>query len=186
MSLFRTSTHIPRMICVFLQIGALIPLGIFAATIVSRLRFLGIRAAGPNIALFGGFLTVFNSMAAGFTTWASIHPGVSQDLMVTPAFDYLSYAFGGPGFSIPMGLLMAGVCIPAAFRKLLPKWLVVFGLVLAVAGELSWFNLVFPQALFLIPLVRFPGFIWLIATGFLLPKKIIAERDVPHAPAIAA
>ncbi len=28
------------LICVFLQIGALIPLGIFAATIVSRLRFL--------------------------------------------------------------------------------------------------------------------------------------------------
>src|SRR5262245_40362221 len=48
------------LICVFLQIGALIPLGIFAATIVSRLRFLGIDAAGPNIALFGGFMTVFN------------------------------------------------------------------------------------------------------------------------------
>ena len=56
----------------FLQIGALIPLGIFAATIVSRLRFLGVDAAGPNIALFGGFMTVFNSMAAGFTTWAMI------------------------------------------------------------------------------------------------------------------
>jgi hypothetical protein len=154
------------LICVFLQIGALIPLGIFAATIVSRLRFLGIDAAGPNIAVFGGFMTVFNSMAAGFTTWAT------QDVTITPALNYLSYALGGPGFSIPMGLLMAGVCVPAAFRKLLPKWLIAFGLLLAVAGELSWFNLVFPQALFLIPLVRFPGFIWLIATGFMLPKAV--------------
>jgi hypothetical protein len=174
------------LICVFLQIGALVPLGIFAAAIVSRLRFLGITAAGPNIALFGGFLTVFNSMAAGFTAWAMIHPGVTQDLTITPALNYLSYASGGPGFSIPMGLLMAGVCIPAMVHKLLPKWLIVFGLVLAVAGELSWFNLVFPQALFLIPLVRFPGFIWLIATGFLLPKRIIASRDIQHVPAIAA
>jgi hypothetical protein len=58
------------LICVFLQIGAQIPLGIFAASVVSRLRFLGIEAAGPNIALFGGFLAVFNSMASGFTTWA--------------------------------------------------------------------------------------------------------------------
>jgi hypothetical protein len=32
---------------------------------------------------------------------------------------------------------MAGVSIPAAFLKLLPKWIVVFGLVLAVIGELS-------------------------------------------------
>jgi hypothetical protein len=45
-------------------------------------------------------------------------------------------------------------------------------LVLAVIGELSWFNLILPQALLLIPLTRFPGFIWLIATGFLLPKSL--------------
>jgi len=52
----------------------------------------------------------------------------------------------------------------------LPKWVVVLGLVLAVSGELSWFNMITPKALFLIPLTRFPGFIWLIATGFMLPK----------------
>ena len=147
-----------------------IPLGIYAASIVSRLRFLGIRAAGPNIALFGGFMTVFNGIAAGFTVWAMIHPGVTNDVPLTTALYYLSYALGGPGFSIPIGLLIAGVCIAAAFNRLLPKWLIAFGLLLAVAGELSWLNLVFPQVLFLIPLVRFPGFIWLIATGFMLPK----------------
>jgi hypothetical protein len=172
-SYFQTHT-MAVLICVFLQIGSLIPLGIFTATVVSRLRFLGIEAAGPNIALFGGFMTVFNGVAAGFTVWAMIHPGVTQDAAVTTALYYLSYAFGGPGFSVPMGLLMAGVCIPAVFLKLMPKWIVALGLVLAVAGELSWLNLVFPKALFLIPLVRFPGFIWLIATGFALPK--VARR----------
>jgi hypothetical protein len=44
-SYFHThSTNV--LICVFLQIGAQIPLGIFAASIVSRLRFHGIDAAG--------------------------------------------------------------------------------------------------------------------------------------------
>jgi hypothetical protein len=71
-----------------------------------------------------------------------------------------------------MGLLIAGVCIPALFAKLLPRWIVALGLVLAFAGELSWLNLVFPQALFLIPLVRFPGFIWMIAVGFALPSVV--------------
>jgi hypothetical protein len=173
------STHQTAvLICVFLQFGALIPLGIFTATAVSRLHFLGVKAAGAYIALFGGFMTVFDGAAAGFTVWAMVHPGVTQDLTLTPALYYLSYAFGGPGFSIPMGLLIAGLCIPAAFMKLLPKWLVVFGLVLAVAGELSWLNLVFPQALFLIPLVRFPGFIWLIATGFALPKTVARGQAI--------
>ncbi|HLH09282.1 MAG TPA: hypothetical protein VKW78_18745 [Terriglobales bacterium] len=170
-SFFHTH-HAAVLICVALQIGALIPLGIFAAAVVSRLRFLGINAAGPNIALFGGFLTVFNGMAAGFTVWTMIHPGITLDVTLTTALYYLSYAFGGPGFSIPMGLMIAGICVPAGFRKLLPKWLVAFGLLLAVAGELSWLNLIFPGAIFLIPLVRFAGFVWLILAGFMLPGSI--------------
>jgi len=168
---------------VFLQSGALIPLGIFTASIVSRLRFLGIDAAGPNIALFGGFMTVFNGVAAGFTVWAMVHPGITQDVTLTTALYYLSYAFGGPGFSVPMGLLMAGICIPAALRKLLPKWIVAFGLLLAIAGELSWLNLIFPKVLFLIPLVRFPGFIWLIATGFMLPSAVAQPSSPGEVPA---
>src|SRR5262249_26070639 len=49
-------TH-PRdvLMCAFLQFGSAIPLGLFTAAIVSRLRFLGVRAAGPFLGLFGGF-----------------------------------------------------------------------------------------------------------------------------------
>src|SRR3974390_3363309 len=107
------------LICVFLHIGSMIPLGIFTATVVSRLRFLGVEAAGPNIALFGGFMTVFSGFAAGFTVWAMIHSGVTQDATLTTALYYLSYAFGGPGFSVPMGLLMAGGGVPAGFLILI-------------------------------------------------------------------
>ena len=95
--------------CIFLQTGATVCLGLFTAVIVSRLQFLGIRAAGVYIALFGGFLTVFNSMAASFAVWTLIRPAVAQTPSSILALNYLSYAFGGPGFSIPMGLLMAGV-----------------------------------------------------------------------------
>jgi hypothetical protein len=42
------------LLCAFLQFGSAVPLGLFTATIVSRLRFLGVRAAGAQIALFGG------------------------------------------------------------------------------------------------------------------------------------
>jgi hypothetical protein len=76
---------------------------------------------------------------------------------------------------------MAGVSVTAAFMKLLPKWVIVFGLILAAAGELSWLYLAFPRLLFLIPLVRFPGFIWLIAVGFLLPKA----RTLSHSEALS-
>jgi hypothetical protein len=39
----------------FFFFGSPVPLAIYAATVVSRLRYLGVRAAGTNIALFGGF-----------------------------------------------------------------------------------------------------------------------------------
>jgi hypothetical protein len=89
---------------------------------------------------------------------------------VVIALYFLAYGLGGPGFSIPMGLLIAGISVTAAFMKLLPKWLIVFGLILAAAGELSWLHLVFPKLLFLVPLTRFPGFIWIVAVGLAMPR----------------
>lgn len=163
-------THAAKVLaCVFLQTGASICLGLFTAVITSRLHFLGVRAAGVHIALFGGFLTVFDGLAAGFATWALIHPAVVPNGPVLLGLYYFSFALGGPGFSVPMGLLMAGVSVTSAFRKLLPRWLVILGLVLAAAGEMSVFYFLTPKLLFLIPLTRFPGFIWIVSVGFRMP-----------------
>jgi hypothetical protein len=159
------------LMCAFLQFGAAVPLGLFVASTVSRLQFLGVRAAGVVIALFGGFMTAIDMAAAAMILWVMAYPGIAQDAALVRALYYVSYAFGGPGFSVPFGLFVAGVSVAAGFAKLIPKWLVGSGLVLAVIGELSWFNLVSPQALPLIPLTRFPGFVWLIASGFLLPNR---------------
>lgn len=155
--------------CAFLQFGAAIPLGIFTASVVSRLQFLGVRAAGGFIALFGGLMTAFDIAACALIMWVMAYPGIAQDPAILRALYYLAFAFGGVGFSVPLGLLIAGICIPAAFMRLLPRWQVVLGLVLAVIGESSWLTLIIPKALPLIPLTRFPGFIWLIVAGFTLP-----------------
>jgi hypothetical protein len=156
--------------CLVLQFGAMICLGLFTAVVVSRLHFLGARAAGTYIALLGGFLVVADAIAGSMAMWAMLRPGVIESPSMVLGLYYLGFGLGGPGFSVPMGLLIAGVSVTAAFMKLLPRWVIALGLVLATAGELSWLHLAFPKLLFLIPLVRFPGFVWLIAVGFLLPK----------------
>jgi hypothetical protein len=137
-----------------------------------------VRAAGPTIALFGGLATSFNLAVSALILWVMAYPGIAQDAAVLRALYYLSYAFGGVGYSVPLGLLIAGVSVSAAFMKLLPKWIVILGLVLAVVGELSWLNLIFPRALFLVPLTRFPGFVWLIAAGFQLPTSRATSTSV--------
>lgn len=168
---FRNHQHNVLM-CAFFQLGAAIPLGLFTATIVSRLKFLGTKAAGANIALFGGFMTAFNLGVSSLILWVMSYPGIAQEVTINRALYYMVFAIGGVGYSVPLGLLIAGISVTAFFMKLLPKWLTVFGLLLAVIGELSWLSLIFPKLLPLIPLTRFPGFIWLIITGFMLPKAI--------------
>ena len=160
------------LLCAFLQFGSAIPLGIFTASAVSRMRFLGINAAGPNIALFGGFATSILMMANSMALWTLTYPGITDDHVVTQALYYLSFGLGGPGYSVSLGLLLAGLSVPALFGKLTPKWIAILGLVLAAIGELSWLSMEFPAAVPLIPLTRFPGFVWMIAMGFALPRSI--------------
>lgn len=155
--------------CAFFQFGSVIPLGIFTATMTSRIRFLGGRVAGVDIALFGGFLTAFSVVISSMILWTMAYPGVAADVNVLRALYYLSFAIGGVGYSVPLGLLIAGVALTSLFMKTLPRWLTISGLLLAIIGELSFLTLVNPAFLPLIPLTRFPGFVWLVLAGFKLP-----------------
>jgi hypothetical protein len=122
------------LLCAFFHFGAAIALGIFTATVVSQLRFLGARVAGTYIALFGGLATALNMMSSASVLWIMAHPGIVQDATRVQALYYLQYVFGGPGFSVPLGLLMAGVSIPSGLGVL--KAAGALGLVIGI-GVLS-------------------------------------------------
>lgn len=157
-------------LCAFFQFGAAIPLGIFAATVVSRMQFLGSTAAGNHISLFGGFLTAFNLAFSAMMMWVMAYPGIASDAALIRCLYYVVFITGGAGYSVPLGLLIAGIAVQSWFMKTLPRWLAIMGIVLAVVGEVSSLYMVFPGLLFAIPLTRFPAFIWLILVGFRLPK----------------
>ena len=82
-----------------------------------------------------------------------------------------AFLAGGPAFAALFGLLAAGVSISAGITRQLPRWVMWLGLFVAVAGELSTLSLVFPPAAVLLPLTRFPGLVWLIGAGILLPDS---------------
>jgi hypothetical protein len=116
-------------------------------------------------------------MAAASVLWAMTYPDVAKDAAVIQALYRIQFALGGPGFSVPFGILIAGVSVTSWFYRLLPKWFLIVGFLIAAAGGLSWIEILVPRALPLIPLTRFPGFIWLIAAGFLLPSTIKSDRS---------
>lgn len=168
----------PVSLCAFLQFGSAIPFAIFTAAIVTRMRTLGSDVAGLRIAFVGGILASINEAISGAVIWVMGHPVIAQVPALTQSFHYLAVVFGGPGFTMPQGLLMAGISIPALSVKRMSKAMAAFGLLLAVIGELSWFSMLSSRAGILIPLARWPGFLWLIAAGFSLSKNSLAAEEV--------
>jgi hypothetical protein len=121
----------------FLLFASAIPLGLFAVTMVSRLRFLGVRAAGTNIALFGGLTAAQALILSGLSGWVLSLPEVAGSASLVKAVFFLSFLFGGTAYAVGFGLLAAGVSVTSYFYGLLPRWLFAFGMVIAVAGEFS-------------------------------------------------
>jgi len=161
----------------FFLFASAIPLGVSAVTMVNRLRFMGVKAAGTNIALFGG-LTAANALIfSGLFGWVLSVPDVAASVPLVRAITFLSFLFGGTAYAAGFGLLAAGVSITSYFSRLLPRWLVAVGMVVAVAGEFSTFSLIAYPANFLLPITRYLGFIWLICaavklTGHNRPAQI--------------
>ena len=156
----------------FLQFGASIPLGIYTATIVSRMQFFGLRVAGVHIALFGGLSASFFLALSALIQWVLAQDGIAVSGVPARTLHHLAFATGGFGHVVPLGLLLAGISVAAGLTRRLPRWMMVFGIVVAAIAELSSLGLVFPTAMVLLPLARFPALVWIVCAGAILPDSI--------------
>ena len=154
----------------FFLFGSAVPFGIFAVTTVSRLRFMGVRAAGTNIALLGGLIATIALILSGSAGWVLSVPEVLASAQVVKAISFLNFLLGGVVFAVGFGLLAAGVSVTSHFMRLLPRWLVVLGMLLAITGELSSFSLIAYPANFFIPITRYLGIIWMLSVAVALTK----------------
>jgi hypothetical protein len=154
----------------FFLFGSAVPFGIFAVTMVSRLRFMGVRAAGTNITLLGGLVATIALFLSGIAGWILSMPDVSASVAVVKAINSLSFLCGGVLYAMGFGLFAAGVSVTSYFTRLLPRWLTFLGIVLAITGELSWFSLIAYPANFFIPITRFVGFIWMLLAAIALTR----------------
>ncbi|MGA9465890.1 MAG: hypothetical protein WBV28_24075 [Terracidiphilus sp.] len=155
----------------FFLFGSAIPFGIFAVTTVSRLRFMGVRAAGTNIALLGGLIATIALILSGSVGWILSVPEVLASAAVVKAVNFLNFLLGGVVFAVGFGLLAAGVSVTCYFMRLLPRWLVAFGMLIALTGELSSLSLVAYPANFFIPATRYLGLIWMFSVAVALARE---------------
>ena len=164
----------------FCELASAIPLGIFAVTTVSRLRFLGVRAAGESIAFLGGIGVTVMLILSALASWSLTRPGVAETTGAVPALQAISFAGGGPGFAVLLGLFIAGVSVTAGLYKLMPRWLMGLGIVVAIACELASLCLLNFKAAYFIPVGRFGSIVWMIGVSLNLPARItssVAETE---------
>lgn len=145
----------------FFELISAIPLGIFMAVSISRLRFLGIRSAGEQIAALGAIATPMMLAGSAMATWSLTRPGVAAAPGAVEALQSLGFDGGGPGFAVFLGLFLAGVSVSAGMSKLIPSWLMWLGIVVAAAGELSSFTLLNFTAGYFIPVTRYLSILWM-------------------------
>jgi hypothetical protein len=161
----------------FCELSSAVLLGLFVAVTVSRLRFLGVRAAGEVIALCGGVGATVMLMLSALWGWSVTRPGIASADGDVSLLQALSFAGGGPGFVVPLGLFVAGVSITAGLHRLIPRWLMWLGILIAIACELASLTLIFWNAAYFIPVGRFVGVVWMIAVAVTLPTKVASERE---------
>ncbi len=164
----------------FFELGSAVTLGVFISTVISRLRFLGIRAAGESIAFLGGTCATVMLLVSALASWSITRPGIVEEDGAVRALQALGYVGGGPGFAVPFGLFLAGVSISAGLSKVIPRWLMVLGLFLALACEFASLSLTYFPAGYLIPVGRFGSVVWMIAVALTLPAVIPASASQPE------
>jgi hypothetical protein len=94
------------------------------------------------------------------------------------AIVFLNFLFGGVVFAVGFGLFAAGVSVTSHYMRLLPRWMVVLGMVVAIAGELASFSLIAYPANFFIPVTRYLGVIWMISVAIALTKAPVTIPEM--------
>jgi hypothetical protein len=174
-SYFQQNPEAVRFASLF-QFGSAVPLGIFAATVYARQLRLGVRVPGPAIGFFGGVTAAAFLMLSALVAWVLGRQEITGDPTLAHALTFLAFITGGVGYVVGMGLLVAGIAVPALILRFVPRWLAWAGLVIAALSELSFLSMAFEPLQFLLPIGRFGGLLWLVAVGFLLPRTRAARN----------
>lgn len=154
-----------------LQFGAAVPLLLYAATASSRLRHLGIRAAGTTITLAGGVVAATLLAAAGLGMVTAAATADVASPAIAAVVHQLTFLVGGPGHVAFLGLLLAGIGVTSLLDRQLPRWLCWTTLAVAVAAELATLSLAIEPLSALVAIGRFGGMAALITVGALLPNR---------------
>lgn len=147
--------------------GSSVLLAVYAATVSSRLRWLGVSGAGPAIALAGGTLAAGGLALTGLLGWMLSRPEIVGETALVRALYLLTFLTGGPGHVVALGVLIAGVTAGG----LLPRATAWAGIAIATLCELTALVLAWTALGPVLPVARVAALAWLLVAGGRLPTR---------------
>jgi hypothetical protein len=149
-----------------LEFASALALVVFTSAAWTRLRNAGTVA---DLAAIGGVLAALFMALNALVQWPLSYSSVSGTPGIRHGLELLYFGLGGFAHVAALGLLVGGVTLAAA--RVLPRWFVIAGLVLAAVCVLSTLTFVVEGAAVLLPLGRFVTLVWLIAVSVLIRRR---------------
>jgi hypothetical protein len=154
--------------------GSSVPLAAYAATVSSRLRRLGVRGAGPALALTGGTLAASALALTGLLGWLMSRPEIAGDTVL--AWYLLAFLIGGPGHVVALGVCVAGIAAAGVLtRATVRAGMAIATLCLSTTLVLAWTALG-PM----LPVARVAALAWLLVAGVRLPTDLARPAAGPR------
>lgn len=147
--------------------GSSVLLAVYAATVSSQLRWLGVSGAGPTIAVVGGTLASGGLASTGLLGWLMSRPDIAGDARLGRALYYLTFLVGGPAHLVALGILIAGFA--AAGR--LPRATAWSGVAIATLCETTTLVLAWTALGPMLPVARVAALAWLLVVAIQLPTR---------------
>ncbi len=144
-----------------------VPLTVYAATVSSRLRRVGVGGAGPAIALTGGTLAAGGLALTGLLGWLMSRPEIAVDNTLVRALYLLTFLIGGPGHVVALGICVAGIASAGTVPQVTARaGIAIAALCLATTLALVW-TAVGPM----LPVARVAALTWLLVAGVQLSTR---------------
>jgi hypothetical protein len=155
----------------FFVFASAVPLAVGAAAIAGMLRRLGAPAQLTAIAIGGGFTGAALMASSGLLMAVLARPEVREDLPIVHAVHYLAFLTGGVAHVVFFGLLLGAVAASGMRVRAVSRPIAAVRLLIAAIAGLATLSLLWPQIAFLVPVVRFPGLLWLLLVGYRLSVR---------------
>ena len=160
----------------FLELVSALVLGVFMASSIGRVQ-MATRASAVQNAMLGSIGVIVMLAISALASWSLTRPGVAGAPGAVATLKALAFDGGGPGFSVFLGLFVAGVSVAAGRHELIPRWLMWFGIGIATVCELAALTLLNFKAGYFIPAGRFGSIVWMICISLSLPERAARETS---------